>query len=173
MISTRRLRDAVLRIRLGAVARLRRADAGPGQSGAVVDALSAAGDDAHGALARQLEIVLVPERLDRLIVGMADHQHAARHLVQRRGEPLAASRGTPGSTAALPDGNRSGASSVTIVRLPCSSTLSAPRCSSGASSCFSVGPADRRRPAAAAKNPRGRLSRARRCTGSAVRARLA
>src|SRR6185369_15516762 len=79
---------AVLRLRLRAIARLRRSDAGPAQSGAVVDALLQDGDDAHRALARQLEIILELERLDRLVVRVPDDQDTARHLVQRRRDTL-------------------------------------------------------------------------------------
>src|SRR6476646_10205607 len=61
---------SVRRIRLR-VARLRRADAGPGESCRVVAALLQDRDHADGAFARQLEVVLEPQRLDWLAVGVA------------------------------------------------------------------------------------------------------
>src|SRR6185295_19957362 len=59
---------SVGRIRLR-VLRLGRADAGPGESRRVVAALLQHVDDADRALARQLEVVLEAQRLDRLAVG--------------------------------------------------------------------------------------------------------
>src|SRR5580692_6706840 len=79
---------AVLRIGLGAVPRLRRADTSPRESRAVVDAPLQKSHDTHGAFAGELEIILESERPDRLIVGVSHDQHTARHLVQRTRQPL-------------------------------------------------------------------------------------
>src|SRR5262245_38350515 len=77
---------AVLGSRFRTVSWFRRADTGCAQPAAVVDVLLQDGDDADGALTRQVEIVLKPERLDRLIVGVADDPHPARDFVERGGD---------------------------------------------------------------------------------------
>src|SRR4051794_18681543 len=78
----------VLRIHFGTIPRLGGTDAGPSQSAATVDRRFQNFDDADGALARKLVVVLVLERFEPPVVGVPDHQHTTRNLVHRLRNPL-------------------------------------------------------------------------------------
>src|SRR5215510_2557779 len=73
---------------LGAISRLGRTDAAPFDAAGIVRAGLQDRRNADGAFARQLEVVAIAQRLDRLIVGVPFHHDSSRHLLDRTRDRL-------------------------------------------------------------------------------------